>query len=109
MIVQMSNKEFQELRKFLISLKNPKVNKSFNEVFSKNTSGGVKGFVNPLNNDIVIEIPEYLTYEVEKVFVKHGSDIGKMVKGNVSITNAPKWLSCAKTIFADIKSAITHR
>ncbi len=109
MIIQMSNREFQEVRKFIISLKNPKINKSFNEVFSKDLTGGVKGFVNPLNNDIVIEVPEHLTYEVEKVLVKYGADIGKMAKGGASITNAPKWLTVIKNIFSEITTAITHR
>lgn len=108
MIIQMSNKEFQELRKFLISLRNSQVNKTFNEVFAKSPSGGVKGFVNPLNNDIVVEIPEYLTCEVEKVFIKYGDDIGKLIKAN-SITNTPKWITCLKNIFNDIKKAITYR
>ena len=109
MIIQMSNREFQEMRKFLITLKNPKVTKAFNEVFNQDIKGGVKGFVNPLNKDIVINIPEHLTYDVEKVFVKYGPDIGKMVKGGSSITNAPKWISCIKNIIADVTSAITHR
>ena len=109
MIIQMSNREFQEIRKFVLAMKNPKVNKSFNEIFSKDPTGGVKGFVNPINNDIVINIPESLTYEVEKVFVNYVPDIAKMVKGGSSITNAPKWLSCIKNIFADITKAITKR
>ena len=109
MIIQMSNREFQEMRKFLIALKDPKVTKAFNEVFDHDIKGGVKGFVNPLNRDIVIEVPEHLTYEVEKVFVKYGPDIGKMIKGGGSIANAPKWLSCIKNIIADITNAITHR
>ena len=109
MIIQMSNKEFQEMRKFLITLKDPNVTKAFNEVFNPDIKGGVKGFVNPLNKDIVIDVPEHLTYEVEKVFVKYGPDIGKMIKGGASITNAPKWLSCIKNIFHDVTIAITRR
>lgn len=109
MIIQMSNREFQEVRNFILGLKNPEVNKVFNEVFAKDIKGGVKGFVNPLNKDIVIEIPEYLSYEVEKVFVKYSPDIAKMIKGGSSITNAPKWISCIKNLFSDISAAISHR
>ena len=109
MIIQMSNREFQEVRKFILGMKNPKVNKVFNEVFSKDPTGGVKGFVNPINQDIVINIPENLSIEVEKVLVKYSPDIAKMIKGGSSITNAPKWLSCIKNIFSDIMKAITKR
>ena len=109
MIIQMSSREFQEVRKFIMGMKNPKLNKVFNEVFSKDPTGGVKGFVNPLNQDIVINVPEELTVEVEKVLVKYSPDIAKMVKGGSSITNAPKWLSCIKNIFSDITKAITRR
>ena len=109
MNIRMTNREFQELRKFLLAMKNPKVNKTFNEVFSKEPTGGVKGFVNPLNNEIEINIPESLTYEVEKVFVNHAADIAKIAKGGSSITNAPKWLSCIKSIANDIINVITHR
>lgn len=109
MIIQMSNREFQELRKFIIAMKNPKANKIFNEVFAKEPTGGVKGFVNPINQDIIINIPENLSIEVEKVFVKYSSDISKMAKGGTSVTNAPKWISCIKNIFGDISKAITKR
>ena len=107
MIIQMSNQEFQEVRKFILAMKNPKTNKVFNEIFSKEQNGGVKGFVNPINNDIVIHIPENMTMEVEKVFVNYAPDIAKMVKGGASITNAPKWLTCIKNIFTDITKAFT--
>jgi len=109
MTIQMSNREFQELRKFLQAMKNPKVNKAFNEVFSKEPTGGVKGFVNPINNDIVINIPESLSFEVEKVFVNHAPEIAKISRGGSSITNAPRWLSCIKNIANDITHVITHR
>ena len=109
MIIQMSNQEFQEMRKFILIMKNPKVNKAFNEIFSKEQNGGVKGFVNPINNDIVINIPENMTMEVEKVLVNYAPDIAKMVKGGASITNAPKWLSCIKNIFSDISNAFSKR
>jgi len=90
-------------------MKNPKVNKAFNEVFSKEPTGGVKGFVNPINNDIVINIPESLSFEVEKVFVNHAPEIAKISRGGSSITNAPRWLSCIKNIANDITHVITHR
>lgn len=109
MIIQMSNREFQEVRKFILAMKNPKANKVFNEIFSKQQNGGVKGFVNPINNDIVINIPENMSMEVEKVLVNYAPDIAKMAKGGVSITNAPKWLACLKNIFADITKAFTKR
>ena len=109
MIIQMSNREFQEVRKFVLAMKNPKMNKAFNEVFSKEPTGGVKGFVNPINNDIVINVPESLSFEVEKVLVNYAPEIAKMVKGGSSITNAPKWLACIKNIFADITKVITKR
>ena len=109
MIIQMSNKEFQEIRKIIIGLKNPKVTKEFNEVFVKNSTGKIRGFVNPLNQDIVIEIAEDTTYAVESVFVKYSPDIAKLVKGGSSITNAPKWLSFAKNIFSDIGAAISNK
>ena len=109
MIIQMSNREFQEIRKFIISLDNSKVTKNFNEIFSKEVTGGVKGFVNPLNKDIIIEIPEGISFEVEKVFVNNGANLGKMIKNGVSITNASKWLSLLKGILNDIVAAITVR
>ena len=109
MTIEMTNREFQELRKFLLAQKNQKVNKAFNEVFSKDPTGGIKGFVNPINNNIVINIPEALSYEVMKVFVNHAGDIAKISKGGSSITNAPKWLSCIKSIANDITNVITHR
>ena len=105
MIIQMSNKEFQELRKFIVNMKNPEANKAFNKIFAKEQTSGVKGFVNPINQDIVIHFPEHMTIEVEKVLVNYSPDIAKMVKGGASITNAPKWLSCIKNIFADIAKA----
>ena len=108
MILKMNNREFQEFRKFILEMKNQKLNKSFNEIFSSEPTGGVKGFVNPITKDIEVYIPESLSFEVEKVFVKHAPDISKMVKGGSSITNAPKWLSCIKNIFNDIKLAITN-
>ena len=106
MIIQMSNQEFQEVRKFILAMKNPKVNKTFNEIFAKEQTGGIKGFVNPINNDIVIHIPENASIEVEKVFVNYAPDIAKMVKGGSSITNAPKWLACLKNIFTDITKVL---
>ena len=109
MIITMTQREFQEFRKFIKEMKNQKVNKSFNEIFSKEPTGGVKGFVNPINGEIVINIPESLSYEVIKVFVKYAPDISKISKGGTSITNAPKWLSCLKNIYNDIVNAITHR
>ncbi len=109
MIIQMSNREFQEVREFISGMKNPAATKCFNEVFSKEPKGGVKGFVNPLNKDIVIEVPESLTYEVEKVLVKYSADIGKMSKGGISITHAPKYFNCIKSVFTEIAAAITHR
>ena len=109
MIIQMSNREFQEIRKFIIGLKNPKANKMFNEIFSSEPTGGVKGFVNPLNKDIVIDIPEHLAFEIFKVFVNHSADIAKLAKGGSSITNAPKWLAFLKNIFADLQRAVTKR
>ena len=105
----MSNKEFQEVRKFIIGLKNPKVAKQFNEVFTKGSTGEIRGFVNPLNQDIIIEISENTTYEVESVLVKYSPEIAKLVKGGSSITNAPKWLSFAKNIFSDIGAAISKK
>lgn len=109
MIIQMNNREFQEVRQFIKGLKNPAANKVFNEVFSKEPKGGVKGFVNPLNQDIVIEVPESLTYEVERVLVKYSGDIGKMSRNGVSITSAPKYFTAIKSIFTEIAAAITHR
>lgn len=109
MDIKMSNREFQEVRKFILGMKNPKANKIFNEIFSKDPSGGVKGFVNPIDNTININIPENLSIEVEKVFVQYAPEIYKMTKGGSSITNAPKWLSCIKNIFTDIRRAVTKR
>ena len=109
MIIQMSNKEFQEIRKVIIGLKNSKVTEQFNEVFAKNSTGDIRGFVNPLNRDIVIEISEDTTYAVESVLVKYSPDIAKLIKGGSSITNAPKWLSFAKNIFTDIGAAINKK
>ena len=109
MVIHMSNKEFQEVRKFIIGLKNPKVTKQFNDAFSKNAAGELRGFVNPLTQDIVIEISEDSAYAVETVLVKYSPDIAKVIKGGSSIINAPKWLSFAKNILADIKAAITKK
>lgn len=109
MIIQLTNKEFQELRKFLINLKNPKATKAFNEVFSGSPTGGVKGFVNPVNKDIIINIPESLAFDIEKIFVKNGDEIGKMIKNGSSISNAPKWISCIKNIFSEITNVVTRR
>lgn len=109
MIIQLSNKEFQELRKILIGVKNPKANKIFNEMFAKDSKSSVKGFVNPINNDIVINIPENLAVDVEKVFVEYSPDIQKLVKSGSSITNASKWLSCIRNVWSDILRVITKR
>ena len=108
MIIKMSNNEFQEMRKFILAMKNPKANKVFNEIFSKQKGDGIKGFVNPIDeNEIIIKIPDTMTLEVEKVFVKYAPDIAKMTKGGASIANAPKWLMCIKNIFADITNAFS--
>ena len=109
MTLTMTPREFQEFRKFVKEMKNQKLNKAFNEMFSKEPTGGVKGFVNPINGEIVVNIPETLSYEVMKVFVKYAPDIAKISKSGSSITNAPKWLSCIKNIYNDIVNAITHR
>ena len=109
MIIQMSNKEFQEVRKFIMGLKNPKVTEQFNGIFAKNSTGEIRGFVNPLNKDIVIEISENSTFAIESVLVKYSPDIAKLIKGGSSITNAPKWLSFAKNIFTDMAAAISKK
>lgn len=107
MEIKMSNKEFQETRKFILEMKNPKANKAFNEVFS--LSKDVKGYVNPITKEVIIVIPESTSLEVEKVFVKYAPDIAKMSKGSHSITNAPKWLACIKNIYTDITTAINRQ
>ena len=109
MIIEMSKKEFQEMRKFLMGLNNQKANKQFNAIFDKKPTGEVRGFVNPLNQTVVIEISETATLNVESTFVKHAPDIGKMVKGGVSITTAPKWFAIIKNIFTDICAAFTKK
>ena len=109
MVIEMSNKEFQEIRKFIIGMKNPTVTEKFNEVFAKNSSGPIRGFVNPLNKSVVIDIAEDSTYAIESVLVKYSPDIAKLVKGGSSITNAPKWLSFAKNIFSDMGAVISKK
>ena len=109
MIIQMTTKEFQEFRKIIVELKNPKATKAFNKVFSKSSEEGVKGFVNPLNKDVIINIPEHLSIEVEKVLVKHSPALSKLSNHGVSITSAPKWISSLKTLWSDITEAITNK
>ena len=109
MIIEMSTPEFKELRKTIIALNNPHANKYFNQIFEKNSTGPVKGFVNPLNQKVIIEISETSTLKVEEVFTKNAPDISKLIKGGASITNAPKWLSCIKTVFGELSAIFAKK
>ena len=48
-------------------------------------------------------------FDIEKIFVKNGDEIGKMIKNGSSISNAPKWISCIKNIFSEITNVVTRR
>lgn len=109
MTIEMTTPEFKELRKTLIALNLPHVNKQFNQIFDTKHDGPIRGFVNPLNQKVIIEISESSSIKVEEVFTKHAPDISKLIKGGSSITNAPKWLGCIKSIIADLGAAFKKK
>ena len=104
----MSNKEFQELRKVIIGLNNPKITKNFNNLFNNDVKTEVEAFVNPINKDIIINVPERISINIEKVMVKHAPEISKVSKGGTSITNAPKWISSLISLFNDFSKVINR-
>ncbi len=109
MIIQLDPKEFQEIRRLVAGINNPKVTREFNNIF-KFKGNDIKerkigGFVNPLNQNVVIHIEEESAKILLGALAKHSREIGKMSKSPISITAAPKWLMLIKTIVDDVISA----
>lgn len=102
MYIEMSNSEFQELRKFVGGVNNPTLVHAFNNVFKGPSSRKMKGYVHPVSKKICIDVNEELSLYVSKVLVKYSSTIGESVKSGACITNAGKWISLLKNIRADL-------
>ena len=102
MIVQLTNSEFQELRNSIIKAKNPILTRYFNNIFKPDNNLPVKGFSNPLNKDIIIELDEDSVIKFQKIITSHSYEICKAASGGVSLSAAPKYFAIAKRIFEDL-------
>ena len=102
MYIEMSNSEFQELRKFVGGVNDPTLIHAFNNVFKGPSSRKMKGYVHPVSKKICIDASEDLSLYIGKVLVKYSSTIGETVRSGACITNAGKWISLLKNIRADL-------
>lgn len=108
MIIQLTKKEFTELRAIVVSLNNPTATEKFNEIFSVDNISDrqVAGFVNPINKDIIIHINEKSGCKVLSGINLHAKELGRLIKNGVSISSAPKWISTLKGILNTITNSL---
>lgn len=112
MILQLTNPEFQQIRQFVGKLNRAEVTKEFNDIFNKSNIGGnsqgMTGFVNPANNDIIINIPDTCALKFIKVLVKYAPELGYLINSpSIGIMEAPRLMSLGQAFLTDLVKSFT--
>lgn len=112
MILQLTNPEFQQIRMLVGKLNCPEVTREFNSIFNKASNGGnsqgMTGFVNPANNDIIINIPETCALKFIKVLARYAPELGNLINSpSIGIMEAPRLMSMGQAFLTDLVKSFT--
>ena len=104
MKIILSKNEFNALLKFVSECKNKDIIEYHNNVF--NCDSKVKGFANPITKEVEIHIPDREGTLILSCIADNASEVGVMIKNDLSITSIPKWVNIGNTILTNIKKLL---
>lgn len=100
MKIEMSKREFEELRDSIVALNDSKVNRVFNAIFGRDHIPEISLKVN--GDDISVIIPEENSVKFFAVLKRHLREIGILLKGGLNPLGIPKWKRTLTSFGEDI-------
>jgi hypothetical protein len=106
MIITLTEKEFKEVRETVAGLGIPEATTSFNNIFTNKKKDSVRGFANPLERTVIINIPEEIVVPIGKVLASYSDQIGILSTSGSSMPIALKWANMIKEIINSFKRVL---
>ena len=102
MRIEMSAKEFRELRDSIVALNDSKVNRVFNAIFGRDHIQEITLNVDKDTKDVMVLIPEENSVKFFTVLKRHLREIGILLKGGLNPLGIPKWKRTLTSFGEDI-------